>query len=124
MSSRPQLNPQPVIVNGNMSTTLTSVVTIIQKISAISYSYEWSGTSPSGIVTVQVSNDYSQNADGTVRNPGTWDTMPLSAPTNVSGNTGNGFIDMDGCAAYAMRTVYTPISGTGVLNVVIAGKVF
>jgi len=123
MSSRPQFSPQPVIVNGNMAGSITSAVTIIQKLSEISYSYSWSGSSPSGTVSVQVSNDYSQNADGSVRNAGTWDTVPLSAATNVSGNTGTGFIDLVGCAAYAMRTVYTPISGTGTLQAVVNAKV-
>lgn len=123
MSSRPQFNPYPVIANGDMSTTLTSVVTIIQKLSEISYSYSWVGTAPVGNVTVQVSNDFSQNSDGTIRNAGTWNTLPLNASTAVSGNTGVGFIDITATGAYAIRTIYTPTSGTGTLNAIIAAKV-
>lgn len=123
MSSRPQFNPYPVIINGNMSISLTSAVTIIQKLSEVSYSYAWSGSSPAGSVIVEVSNDYSQNADGTVKNPGTWNQCPLSAATNVSGNTGDGFIDLVGIAAFAIRTRYTPVSGTGSLQAVINAKV-
>ena len=106
-----------------MTTTITSAVTIIQKLSSVSYSYSWSGTSPIGTVTVQVSNDYSTNADGSVRNSGTWDIVPLSASTNVSGNSGQGFIDLDGVGAFAIRTVYTPISGSGSLSATINAKV-
>lgn len=129
MSSRPQLNPESVITNGDMSGNLTSLPTIIQKLSMISYALSWSGSTPVGTVSVQVSNDYAKNADGSVANPGTWNTMTVSlAGVNVttipiSGNTGNGFIDIDQSAAYAMRLIYTFGSGTGSLNAVINGKV-
>lgn len=123
MSSRPQFDPYPVIVNGDMSGNLISKVTIVQKLSLVSYSCSWTGTAPVGAVEVQVSNDYSQNSDGTVKNPGTWNTLPLSAPTGVTGNSGNGFIDLDANAGYAMRLIYLAGSGTGVLNTVITAKV-
>jgi hypothetical protein len=123
MSSRPLLQPMPVIVNGDMTTTLISLVTVISNISMMSYSYSWAGTTPVGAVSVQVSNDYSQNADGTVKNPGTWDTLPLSVSPMISGSTGDGFIDIDQLGAYAIRTVYTPTSGSGSLNVIYKGKV-
>lgn len=124
MASRPIFTPHSVITNGNMATSLTSEVTIIQNLSMISYSSVWTaGATPVGVISVQVSNDYSQNADGTVRNAGTWNTLTLSAPTNVSGNTGNGFIDIDANAAYAMRLIYTRTSGSGILNVIVNGKV-
>lgn len=89
----------------------------------MSYAYTWTGASPLGLISVEVSNDYSQNADGTVRNPGTWDTLPLAPTPGVSGNTGFGFVDIDQLGAYAVRTRYTPSSGTGTLNAVYKGKV-
>ncbi len=122
MSSRPQLNPEAVIVAGDMSGSLTSDVTIIQKISYISYSLVFTGT-PTGTFNVQVSNDYSQNADGTVKNAGNWVSLVLSATTTATGSAGTGFIDIDGCAAYAMRLIYTVGSGSGTLNATVAGKV-
>lgn len=123
MASRPIFSPYPVILNGNMATTITSKVTVIQNLSLVSYAYSWVGVSPIGTVSVQVSNDYSQYADGTVNNPGTWNTLPLSASTAVSGNTGNGFIDIDANAGFALRTLYTPVSGTGTLQCIIDAKV-
>lgn len=123
MSSRPLLQPAPVIVNGDMSGTITSKVTIISNISMMSYSYSWVGTSPIGTITVQVSDDYTQNAEGVVSNPGTWNTLPLSSSPAVSGNTGNGLIDIDQLGAYAIRTIYTPVSGIGSLQCIFKGKV-
>jgi len=123
MASRPILSPFPVITNGDMSGNITSAVTVIQNTSMISYDISWSGSSPVGALSVQVSNTYSQNADGTVKNAGNWTTLTLSAATNVSGNTGNGFIDVDATGAYAIRLIYTRASGLGTLQATISGKV-
>lgn len=123
MASRPIFSPYYVIANGDMSGSLISAVTVIQNLSLVSYAASWVGTAPSGTVSIQVSNDYTQNAAGIVQNPGTWNTLPLSAATVVTGNTGNGFIDIDANAGYALRFVYTRTSGTGTLNVVIDAKV-
>jgi hypothetical protein len=122
MSSRPLLQPQPVIVNGDMSGDLASMVTVISNMSMMSYSYSWTGSTPVGSISVQVSNDYRQNSDGSVANAGTWNSLTLSASTAVSGNTGNGLIDIDQLGAYAIRTVYTRTSGTGTLQATFKGK--
>ena len=130
MASRPLIKPFPVIggtgphaVSGDLSANITSLPTIIDNLSMASYSLSWVGSSPSGAVNVQVSNDYSENADGTVRNAGTWNNLPLSISPFVSGNTGNGFIDIDAQAGYALRLTFTYISGTGVLSALVTGKV-
>lgn len=123
MSSRPLIQPTPVITNGDMSGNLTSKISILSNISMISYSLSWSGTAPVGVIAVQVSNDYSENADGSTRNAGTWTTLTLSAATNVSGDTGTGFIDITETSAYAIRLVYTATSGVGTLQAVVKGKV-
>lgn len=124
MSSRTQLNPHLVITNGDMSqASIISEVTIIQKLSLASYGVSWAGTSPVGVITVEVSNDYSLNSSGTVSNAGTWNQLPLSGTAAVSGNTGNGFIDIDAQAGYALRLVYTKTSGTGSLQATVVGKV-
>lgn len=123
-SSRPIFAPYPVITNGDMSqATIISKVTVIQNLSMASYDISWTGTAPVGTLTVQVSNTFTQNADGSVRTAGNWTTLTLSTPTTVSGATGNGFIDIDANAGYAIRLVYTRTSGTGVLNATINGKV-
>lgn len=137
MSTRTTLRPQVVIPSpqgspansGAMTANITSAPTVLQGLSELSYGYSWTGTSPIGTMSVQVSNDYSVLPNGTVNNAGTWNTIPIllssgsvatSAP--VTGNTGNGFFDV-ATAAYAVRTIYTFSSGTGALTATIAGKV-
>ena len=129
MSTRTNLRPQPVITAGDMSTTLTSKPTILQSLSGCSYGYSWTGTSPVGALSVQVSDDYALEPTGTVLNAGTWTTLIVSqngTPTSsvpISGNTGTAFIDITKTMAYAIRTIYTPVSGTGSLNATVNGKV-
>jgi hypothetical protein len=124
MSTRPNASIE-AIVNGDMTTTLTSIVTIINNLSMMSYAYEWAGAAPVGAIVVQVSDDYSEYPNGQVNNPGTWNTLPLSSGNTVAvtGNTGNGGIDILQTGFYAIRTVYTPTSGAGTLQCEYQGKV-
>lgn len=128
MSSRPIAAPYQVIggstgTSGDMSASITSTVTVIQNLSMISYDISWTGTAPVGIMSVQVSNTYTQNGNGSVRNAGNWTTLTLSSTPTVSGSTGNGMIDVDATGAYAMRLVYTRTSGTGTMSATISAKV-
>lgn len=123
MASRPIITPHSVITNQSMASSITSEVTIIQNLSMLSYDVSWAGTAPVGVMSVQVSNTYSQNADGTVRNAGNWTTLTLSSTTNVSGSTGNGMIDIDATGCFAIRLVYTRTSGVGTMNAVLNAKV-
>jgi hypothetical protein len=128
MSTRTNLRPQAVITAGDMSGNITSSPTILQSLTKLSYAFKWTGTSPVGTVSVQLSNDYSLNADGTLKNAGTWNTATLSyngsnvTTVPVSGNSGNGFIEVT-TNAYASRVIYTAGSGTGSLSAIVNGKV-
>lgn len=130
MSTRTNLRPCSVITNGSMAASLTSSPTVLQSLTKVSYSAAWSaGSTPVGTISVQVSNDYVPNADGTSNSSGTWNTVPLllsdgttATSVAVSGNTGNGFVDVV-TGAYACRLIYTRASGSGTLNVVVVGKV-
>ncbi len=124
MSSRPFIKPHHLVVDHSLGATFSSSPTILTNISMISYDIAWSaGSSPVGVVTVEVSNTYSQNVDGSTRDAGNWTTLALSSTCNVSGNTGNGAIDVDLTGFYAIRLTYTRTSGTGTMNVTVAAKV-
>jgi hypothetical protein len=129
MSTRTNLRPMAVISAGSMAGNLTSLPTILQSITGVSYALSWSGTAPVGTASVQVSNDYALNPTGTVANAGTWTTVELtvagSASTTVpiSGSPGTAFIEIEKTNAYAIRLIYTAGSGTGTLTAIINGKV-
>lgn len=137
MSTRSNIRPQAVIgvgstplVSGAMTGNIISNPTILQSVTIGTYTYSWSGSSPVGTVSVQISNDYQVSSDGrTVTNAGTWDTVFFtldgssvvnSAP--VTGSSGSGVIEWS-TGAYAIRTIYTFTSGTGTLQAIVNGKV-
>ena len=129
MSTRTTIRPTSVVTSGNMASNITSLVTILGNCTGCSYTVSWSGTSPVGTLSVQVSNDYSVLPNGVVNNSGTWTTVYLNVngtpatTISVSGNTGSGFINIAEMEAYAIRLIYTAGSGTGTLNATINGKV-
>jgi hypothetical protein len=114
-----------------MATNITSIVSIIDNLYAYSYGVVWTGTSPVGTLSAQSSNDYKQLANGQPdpNNPGTWNTMPLSlngtlvTTIPISGNTGNGMIDIDASGCFAVRLLYTAGSGTGAMTATLNAKV-
>lgn len=129
MSDRPFIAPslqKPLIDAGDMGASITGPATIIKHLPGISYDIAWTGV-PVGTFQVQVSNSYALNADGTVQNAGNWTTIPSSSFTGSypvpSGSASNGFIDVVGTEAYAIRLVYTRTSGSGALTVFPAATV-
>lgn len=131
MSTRPYSPPKKVIDAGDMSASITSSVSILHQKTGGSYSFSWSGTSPIGTAALQFSNDYSIDAKGVVVNAGTWNTAPLEVSGSgtqatdvaISGNSGNGFIEIWADNGFAARIVYTRVSGVGSLTVTYIGKV-
>jgi len=124
MSSRPLLRPQKVIVNGDMSSSVTSLVTNINMISCVGYTVAWTGT-PTGTFSVEVSQDYVApvGVQDEPLNAGTWVPLTLSVPVLAAGTADTAFIDVDVTGAAYVRLVYTATSGSGTLNATIAGKV-
>lgn len=129
MAFRPEVRPYQVLTNGSMAGSLTSSVTIIQKISKVSYTFVWSaGSTPVGTVSVQGSNDYAVDSQGNVSNSGNWKTLTitdagaLATTVAVSGATGSTGIDVE-TGFYAIRAIYTRSSGSGTLNAYVCGKV-
>jgi hypothetical protein len=131
MSSRPNIKQYQAIEDGDMSADIVSEITILQMVTVGVYTFSWSGSSPVGNISVEISNDYMPGAPSSEKpiNAGTWTqvyfTLNGSSVVNsapVSGNTGTGAIEFT-TGAYAIRTKYTATSGTGLLQAVINCKV-
>lgn len=128
MSSRPLLAPNSVkpLISQSGATSFNGPATIIQMLPGISYDISWSGTL-TGTFDVEVSNTYRQNADGTLAVAGNWTVLPHSSFSGTfptpAGSPGNGFLDVLGTSAYAVRLIWTAVSGTGTITVVPCGKV-
>lgn len=114
--------------SGSMAANITSQPVIVQYLYAMCVTLSWSGTSPVGTIAVQGSNDFSLSAAGTVQNAGTWTNLTLnyggSAVTTIpiSGNTGQGLIDIIATGVYAIRVVYTASSGSGSITAILNAK--
>ena len=119
------ITPENLVTNGSMASNITSNVLSTQMVDDIGIQLDWTG-SPVGTVAIQVSLNYSVNPDGSVRNAGTWATLPTSAFSGtypVPGTTTSpGFLDIPLTSATAIRVVYTASSGSGTLNVVAVAK--
>lgn len=80
-------------------------------------------STPTGAFSVQVSLDYSQNVDGSVRNAGTWNSLTLSSSTAIAaGSPASLFIDVMNTGAPYMRLNYTRTSGSGTATAYATGK--
>lgn len=138
MSTRPFQAPKLVIpsplaspVNtGDMSANIVSAPTIIQMLSLVAYSVSWVGSGGlGGAFSIEVSNDFALNPDGSIKNVGTWNTLYFSyqgqvvSSVAITEDTGNGLFDVDLTGAYASRLRYTADGGTGALQAIICGKV-
>lgn len=131
MSFRPQIRPQLVLTNNNMSATVRTAPAIVEKLSLISFQFVWSaGSTPVGTAGIEVSNDYSLTPQGAVSNAGTWSTFWFQksdgtyvTTSAISGTSGSVPINLFDFAFYAVRGVYTFTSGSGTLNVTLCAKV-
>lgn len=97
-----------VLVNGDMTTTLTTPSLNINEVSLNGIQCVWNGSSPVGVLSVNVSND---NINWT-----SMGTLP------VSGNSGSDAFNVQLSAFCWLQVVYTPTSGSGSLNISINQK--
>lgn len=129
MSNRPYKGPALVITAGAMAADITSLPTLLPQLTKGSYEVTWTGGStPIGLLSLEGSDSYSLNPDGSVRNAGTWTTMPVTvngvvtSTIAVSGNSGSILIDWT-TGLNAIRVFYDATSGSGTMTALINAKV-
>lgn len=122
MSSRPYLKPFPVIIDGNMSSAVESLVTSVGQLSKIGYNLEWTGNAV-GEFDVQVCNDAEFDGAGAyIAGSGSWVSLPLTPAIGPAGTGDFAFADVAPTAAAFIRIVFQRDSGSGTLNAQISGK--
>jgi hypothetical protein len=106
-----------------MTADVISPPTILTGVSFLSYNLNWTGV-PVGTFNVEVCNDAQYNADGSyVHNTGSWVPLVLTNVVAATGSAGMGMLDVRGTGAAFIRLHYVFTSGSGTLNVSVAGKV-
>lgn len=109
MGVKRTLDYDQLVVDGDMSSDITSASTNIMNTDRVGYQLSYSGT-PTGTFSVQVSNDESVWVDVT------FDSTPTAA-----GQAGTDFLEVETAAKF-VRLVYTATSGTGSLDAHITAK--
>ena len=99
-----------LVTNGSMGASITSALQNLEQMMMAGIQANWSGTSPVGTLSLQISNDNT-----------TW-TDYSGSSTSVSGNTGNFMWNLWATPYQYIRVIYTRASGTGTLNVTVNGK--
>lgn len=110
------------ITNASMGANVTSSVSDIIYLDNIGVQVTWSaGSTPVGVLSIEVSADYAQDYLGNVTNAGNWVAIG-SLTAAVSGNSGSVYFDINQISAPWIRVVYTRTSGSGTLNSKIVAK--
>jgi len=108
-----QFLSKPVISAGVMTgtTVLTSIPIDAGFLDNLSVQFVWSGTTVSGTLACQVSND-----------DVTWSTFTVTLPTISASNGGNGIAVFQNFPYKWLRFTATNSAGTGVMNCFVVGK--
>ena len=108
-----QFLSKPVISAGVMTgtTVLTSIPIDAGFLDNISVQFVWSGTTVSGTLACQVSND-----------DVTWSTFTVTLPTISASNGGNGIAVFQAFPYKWLRFTATNSAGSGVMNCFVVGK--
>lgn len=117
------LKPIPLVVDGDMSASITSKVINTQFLNEAYIQLVFTGT-PTGTFTVETSGDYVPDDEFRTSPPnaGNWDALDLGTTLSASGAAGTISVDITLSAVPYLRVVYTRASGTGTLNAKISGK--
>lgn len=122
MGRKSVLEPYKVIDGGDLAAaTTTSLITNVEKLDAFTYIMQWDGSSVEGSSKVQVKQVAPFRGSGVFETD--WIDLDFGADIEVTGDTGGHTITVRNFGFTQSRIVYTKTTGTGELNVTIAGLV-
>lgn len=118
-STKRTIPPYPIINSGSMAGNLLSSETNVLGMDYSLLVLEWDGTSPVGVVNVEVLKERRNNIE-------VWEAVDFGGVTGtdipISGNTGSHQVLFNQLPFEKMRTRYTRTSGTGTLDAFITVK--
>lgn len=112
MGRKISLRSVKLINAGDMSGSITSAGIETTYLDNVGILIEWTGTSPVGVITVEVKNGESG-----------WSALDFGSPLSVSGNTGSMNINVNETPFEYLRLAYARSSGTGTISAHVAAKV-
>jgi len=110
-------NGYKMLNEADMSAPTTSNLTEVSNLDKASIHIVWSGTAPIGTLKVESTNDDASNPLAV------WREVLFSTAIEVTGDNGDHDLVFNELPFNAIRLVYTPTSGTGVLNATLSAKV-
>jgi len=120
------LTPIAVLLDADLSESQESIPVHIQWLDNMSVQVILGPDSEdaAGTFTVEVTNDFALNADGSVRRSENWVALPLDPSLTVSAGAPTAlFADINQSGAVAMRVTFEPEVGSeGTATVLVAGK--
>ena len=107
-----------MIDSGDLSGDITSSTTSVINLDQASIHIAWTGSSPSGTITVEATNnDIDKNTPTPV-----WRELDFGSAITVSGNSGSHDIVFSEMPFDAIRVKYTASSSTGSVDATITAK--
>jgi len=120
MARKSVLEPYKIIDAASLGTNYTSGVTSIKNLDNIWIELEWTGTAPSGTITVEVASEYPKESNQYTQ----FKALDFGLPITISGASGTHAININQAPmASVLRLKYAYVGGTGTINAYISGKV-
>jgi hypothetical protein len=104
----------------DLALTRTSAVTNIQRMDSVGIQVDIASADAVGTLSVQVSADYDQDAQGNVLAAGSW--IELTSQAIAAGQPSATYFNLPNLSAPWIRLVWTYTSGTGTITAAVTAK--
>lgn len=120
MGRKTILKPYKVIDDGDISGDVTSSSTNIEFLDSVTYLVQWTGSTPIGVLYVDVRQKTGGEPDGFNTS---WITLEFGETISVSGASGGHTISIENKAFTESRLRFVSTSGSGTMQATISGSV-
>lgn len=118
MGRKNAITPFAAINGASMAANIVGEHTDLMHLDNVAYFVKWTGTSPIGVIKVQVTNDSLEPG----KPAAVWQDLDFGTPISISGNSGSHLININQMPAKHMRITYEASSGTGALTAILTAK--